>query len=658
MVTSSSVTPYLNRFSSFSNVAIWNSTVREAVNQGHAHRALLLFRQMKQSGFEPDNFTFPFVAKACSKLSDPKLSLVFHTHVVKSSFGSNVFVQTAIVDMYIKCGRLDDAYNVFERMPERDVASWNAMVVGFSQSGYLDRVLHVFRRMRFAGFQPDSVTVMGLTQACLHSKDLKMVKAIHSFGIRTGMDADVSVANTWIGSYSKCGDLNLAMLLFDGIELGSTTVVSWNSMIAGFANFEKFLDALNCYKRMLLGGHRPDASTILSLLSSCVKPETLFQGTIIHCHGIQLGCVSDVSVINTLISMYSKCDDVVSARFLFDGMSNRTCVSWTAIISGYSEKGDLDEALRLFHAMEAAGEKPDLVTMLSLISGCIQAGALELGKWIHSYAFSHGLRENIVFCNALIDMYAKCGSMNDARELFYLMPEKTIVSWTTMVSGCALNGKFKEALDLFYLMLKLGLKPNHITFLAVLQACTHAGLLDKGVECFSMMTNVYNITPGLDHYSCIADLLGRRGMVKEALKLIQSMPIKPDIGIWSALLAACKIHRNLEIGEYVSRHIFELDPQVAVPYVEMANIYASDGKWDGVAAIRTMMKNNKVKKSPGQSVVQVNGKPHVFTVEDRGHPEGFHIYMMLENLILLLKEEGYSPLAENTFEHEFYDAIA
>ncbi|KAF3445458.1 hypothetical protein FNV43_RR10634 [Rhamnella rubrinervis] len=652
MVKSLSVTPYLSRYSSFPTVGIWNSSIREAVNQGHSRKALLLFRQMKQNGSEPDNFTFPIVAKACCKLSDPKLSLVFHTHVVKSPFGSHVFVQTALVDMYVKHGQLVDAYNLFERMPVRDVASWNAMLVGFAQSGCLGRVLCLFHQMRFAAVQPDSVTCVGLIQACLHAKNLKMVKAIHSYGIRTGMDADVSVANTWIGAYSKCGDLDLAKVIFDGIDLDVRTVVSWNSMIAGFANFEKFLDALSYYKSMLHGGLRPDTSTILSLLSSCVQYEFLFQGTLIHSHGIQLGCVSDISVVNTLISMYSKCGDIVSARLLFDGMSHRTCVSWTAIISGYSKKGDLDETLGLLHAMGAAGEKPDLVTMLSLISGCTQAGALELGKWINSYALSNGLRDNIIICNALIDMYAKCGSMNDARDLFYIMPEKTVVSWTTMISGCALNGEFKEALDLFHTMLERGLKPNHITFLAVLQACTHAGLLEKGMECFAMMTNVYNIAPGLDHYSCVADLLGRRGMIIEALKLVQIMPMKPDTGIWSALLAACKIHRNREIGEYVSRHLFELDPQVAVLYVEMANIYASDGKWDGVAAIRRMMKCNKVKKLPGQSVIQVNGKPHVFTVEDRGHPEGLLLYSMLDNLILQLKEEGYLHLPERTSEHE------
>ncbi|XP_021801507.1 pentatricopeptide repeat-containing protein At4g19191, mitochondrial-like [Prunus avium] len=633
--------------SKFSTIVGWNSAIRESVNQSRPHKALLLFFQMKQNGLEPNNFTFPFLAKACAKLSNLKFSQIIHTNVLKSPFRSDVFVQTAMLDMYVKCDRLADAYILFERIPMRDVACWNVMLMGFAQLGFLDKVLRLFHEMRFARILPDTITVMGLTQASLETKNLALVKAIHAFGIQIGIDGDVSMANTWISAYSKCDDLSSAMAVFNGIEIGARTVVSWNSMIAGYSNLGKFLDALNFYKWMLCDGYRPDISTIVSLLSSCIQPDKLLQGVLTHCHGIQMGCDSDIFVVNALISMYSRCGDILSSRFLFDGMSNRTCVSWTAMISGYADKGDLNEALRLFHAMEAAGEKPDLVTVLSLASGCGQTGALELGKWIHNYAFSNGLRDSIVVCNALIDMYAKCGNINSARELFYALPVRTVVSWTTMIAGFALNGNYEEALDLFCLMVDLDLKPNHLTFLAILQACTHAGLLEKGMEFFDMMKKVYKINPGVDHYSCMADLLGRKGRLEEATELVKSMPMKPDARIWGALLSACKIHRNVEIGEYACRRLFELEPQGAVPFVEMANIYASERRWDEVAALRTAMKFKKVKKIPGQSLLHVNGKPHVFTVEDRGHPEGLLIYAMLDSLALQLKEEQYSPRSEN-----------
>ncbi|GMY17999.1 pentatricopeptide repeat-containing protein At4g19191, mitochondrial-like [Fagus crenata] len=407
------VSPLLNQFSNFSTIGQWNSSIREAVNHGYAHKALTLFRQMKQNGMEPNNWTFPFLAKACAKISNLKCSQIIHTHVMKSPFWSDIFVQTAMVDMYVKCNQLNDAYNLFVRMSMRDIASWNAILVGFAQSGFLDRVSCLLHDMRFAGIQPDPVTVMGLTRAVLHTKSLKLVKSLHSFSIRIGIDVDVSVANTWIAAYAKCGDLGLAEVVFNEINIDMRTVISWNSMIAGYANFLNFCGAVNSYKCLQHNGFRPDSSTIVSILSSCVQPEALFQG-------------------------------------------------------------DMNEALTLFNAMEAAGDKPDLVTMLSLISGCGQIGALELGKWIDNYSISNGLKDNLM---------------------------------------------------------------------------------------------------------------------------------------------------------------------VAVPYAEMANIYASVGRWDRVAAIRTMMKSNKVRKSPGQSLIQVNGKIHIFTVEHRGHHEGRLIYVMLDSLHLHLKKE-------------------
>ncbi|XP_022724665.1 pentatricopeptide repeat-containing protein At4g19191, mitochondrial isoform X1 [Durio zibethinus] len=639
-MAANSVTQSLNVYSKLLTVKLWNSRIKEAVNQNSAHKALLLFRQMKQKGLEPNNLTFPFIAKACAKISNLKYSQTLHNQILKSPFGSDIFVQTALVDMYIKCDQVDYACKTFERMPERDLAAWNAMLIGFAKLGFLDKLLSLFGGMTFAGIHPDSVTVVGLSLGVLSTRNLELVKGIHSFGIQIGVAVDVTVANTWIAVYAKCGDLASAKKVFDEID-AVRTVISWNSMIAGYAHFENFANAFDLYRRMLVDGIKPDASSIVSLISSCVQPEALFQGMQIHSHGIQLGCDLNLSVTNTLISMYSKCGDLNSARFLFDFMSNRTCVSWTVMISGYAEKGNMDEAMTLFYSMEKAGETADLVTVLSLVSGCGKTGSLELGKCIDSYAKSKGFKEDAMVCNALIDMYSKCGSICEAREVFRTMPERTIVSWTTMISGCAVNGEFEVALDLFHQMRGLGFKPNQITFLAVLQACTHAGFLDKGWEFFNMMTTEYDIYPGLDHYSCMADLLGRKGKLIVALEFILNMPIKPDAGIWSALLSACKVHHNVEIGKHVASRLFEMEPQVAAPYVEMANIYASTGNWDEVAMIRLLMKHNNVSKSPGQSLVQVNGKTHRFTVEDRSHPEGVLIYALLDYLALQLKDDRY-----------------
>ncbi|CAI9109122.1 OLC1v1008879C1 [Oldenlandia corymbosa var. corymbosa] len=638
--------------SSFSTVSSINTSIKAAVNDGQPHKALFLFRQMKLSGLEPNHLTFPFIAKACAKISNLKQSYIIHPHILKSPHCSDIYVQTALVDMYVKCGKVEYAYQVFEGMPDRDVTAWNAMLMGFVQVGFVVRVLGLFYRMLFGGFRPDSVTVMGLTQLASGLKDGRLLSSVHCLGIRLGLGEDVLVANTWISAYAKCGDLPLSDMVFNGIDSQSLTVVSWNSIIAGCAGAGEGFKSMGLYTKMLNAGFRPDSSTILNLLGSFVKPDALFQGKLIHCHGVKLGCFSDVSVLNTLVYMYSKCEDVTSARRVFDAMMHKTRISWTVMIGSYAEKGNLEEAISSFNSMEAAGEKPDIVAIIYLISACGQIGALETGRWIDNYSMSAGLKSDVMICNALLDMYVKCGSLRDAEELFLTMEERTIVSWTTMISGYALNGEPKKALDCFDLLLHSGLKPNSITFIAVLQACVHGGLLEKGWEFLDMMIDQFKIKASLDHHACMADLLGRRGKLKEALEYIESMPCKPDAGIWGALLNACKIHRNSVIGQYAADRLFDLEPQAAAPYVEMANIYASAGKWDSVALIRVKMKGNQVRKYPGESIIQVEGKSHTFRVDDRFHPEIALIDEVLSCLELQFKGEvDSSNHTDSCYEH-------
>ncbi|XP_010439738.2 PREDICTED: LOW QUALITY PROTEIN: pentatricopeptide repeat-containing protein At4g19191, mitochondrial-like [Camelina sativa] len=630
----------LNRFHGLSSVNAWNFQIREAVNRNDPVESLLIFREMKRGGFEPNNFTFPFVAKACARLSDTAYCEMLNAHVLKSPFWSDVFVGTATVDMFVKCNSLDYAAKVFERMPERDVTTWNAMLSGFCHSGHTNKAFSLFREMRLYQIPPDSVTVMALIHSASFEKSLKLLKAMHALGIHLGVDVQVTVANTWISSYAKCGDLDSAKSVFEAIDRGDRTVVSWNSMFKAYSVFSEVFAASGLYRLMLREKFKPDLSTFINLAASGQNPDTLTQGRLIHSHAIHLGTDQDMEAINTFISMYSKSGDTCSARLLFDIMPFRTCVSWTVMISAYAEKGDMDEALALFHVMAKTGEKPDLVTLLSLISGCGKFGSLEIGKWIDARADMYGCKkDNVMVCNALIDMYSKCGSIPEARDIFDNMSEKTVVTWTTMIAGYALNGIFGKALELFDKMIDLDRKPNHITFLAVLQACAHSGSLEKGWECFLIMKQVHNISPGLEHYSCMVDLLGKKGKLEEALELIRNMSVKPDAGIWGTLLSACKIHRNVKIAEQAADSLFNLEPQMAAPYVEMANIYAAAGMWDGFARIRSMMKHRNIKKYPGESVIQVNGKNHTFTVGEHGHVENEAIYLMLNGLSLFARDE-------------------
>ncbi|KAL5980893.1 hypothetical protein ACLOJK_028813 [Asimina triloba] len=270
---------------------------------------------------------------------------------------------------------------------------------------------------------------------------------------------------------------------------------------------------------------------------------------------------------------------------------------------------------------------------------------------MNRYVIANGLAKNVVVCNALVDMYAKCGSISEANGVFDRLHGKTVVFWTTMIAGYAMYGDFQEAFGLFSKMVAVGLKPNCLTFLAVLQACTHAGFLEKGWEYFNLMAEVCKLRPGLEHYACMADLLGRRGRVKQALEFVQNMPVKPDAGVWGALLGAYRMHNEIEVAEYVAAHLFRLEPQTAVSFVVMANIYAAKGKWESVARIRTVMKAKGVRKSPGCSLLQVDGKVHTFTADDRHHTDGSQIFVVLDALALQLKEAGFKSRQKQRSEN-------
>ncbi|KAH7656273.1 TPR-like protein [Dioscorea alata] len=630
----------LNRFSNPSTVVSWNSSIRANVAQGLYQTSLLLFRQMIQSGAPPDRLTFPFVLKACARISDVPALQSVHAHIVKDGLCLDVFVATAMMDAYFKCGLAGDAEKLFDGMTERDVAAWNVIIAGLFEACSIDRVFSHFRQMRVGGILPDSLTMISLTQSCARMRSLCLVKAFHCLGICIGVRDDVSVLNTWVAAYAKCEDLSSAELVFTEITAEARSIVSWNSMMASYAYFGRSEQAIHLFCSMSQKGIRPDLSTAVSLLAAFNHSEALFEGMQVHGLAVKAGFELDVSVTNTLISLYSKCGDVEAARYCFEYMSERTRVSWTALIHGYARKGDIEETLSLFGAMEAAREKPDVVTVVAFLSACSQTGSLELGRLMNRYAIANGVFDNVVVLNALIDMYAKCGCVGNARRLFDSMTDKTVVSWTTMIAGHAMNGDAEEALDLFSRMLESKLKPNHVTFLAVLQACTHGGFLEKGWYYFKMMNRVYHIKPRLEHYACMVDLLGRRGRVKEALEFISSMPFEPDGGVWGALLGACIMHHETDIGEYAANWLFELDPQAAVSYVSMANIYAEKKRWDGVAKIRMMMKRSGARKFPGKSIVQIDGKGHSFTVEDRNHADGLQIYEILDGLALQLKEQG------------------
>jgi pentatricopeptide repeat protein len=344
-----------------------------------------------------------------------------------------------------------------------------------------------------------------------------------------------------------------------------------------------------------------------------------------------------------MIAGYSQSGNVGEALNLFEKAPSRDVISWNTMISTYAQSGCFDEAFSLYKKMLPAGVKPNATTFASIIPACANSAALQQGRCVHDDIIRSGVESRVFVGSALVDMYAKCGSIEDARQVFDQMPERNVVSWTAMIVGYAINGYGKEALKLFEEMQQTDAKPNNITFVGILSACCHAGLVDDGLRYFDSMSRHYNITPSVDHYCCIVDLLGRKGRLDEAEDFVLKMPIKPDAAIWVSLLGASRVHKNMELGERVAKHLVDVDPNNSSHYVLLSNIYAEADRWDDKEKVRKLMSERKVIKTPGQSWIEVNNKVNFFLTGDRSHPQTPKIHAVLHRLSMLMKESGYVP---------------
>lgn len=385
-------------------------------------------------------------------------------------------------------------------------------------------------------------------------------------------------------------------------------------------------------------------------------------GCLHPCHRVFGEIVEPDLVCQTaMVSACARCGDVGFARELFDEMPQRDPIAWNAMIAGYAQCGKSREALNLFHLMQMEGVRVNEVSMVSVLSACSHLGALDQGRWAHAYIERNKLRMTVTLGTALIDMYAKCGNMNKAMEVFWGMKEKNVYTWSSALGGLAMNGFGEKCLELFSFMNKEGVHPNEVTFVSVLRGCTVAGLVEEGRQHFDSMKKLYGIEPQLEHYGCIVDLYGRAGRLDEALNFINSMPMKPHAGAWGALLNASRMYKNMEIGELASRKIVELEAKNHGAYVLLSNIYADSKLWDGVSNVRRTMKAKGVRKLPGCSVLEVDGEVHEFLVGDKSHPRYDEIEAMLGEISRRLKLAGYvantNPVLFDIEEEEKEDAL-
>ncbi|CAM6017495.1 unnamed protein product [Sphagnum balticum] len=378
-----------------------------------------------------------------------------------------------------------------------------------------------------------------------------------------------------------------------------------------------------------------------TLLRRCTQMKDMMEGKRVHAHIIKSGMQPDIYLGNTLLNLYANTGSVIDTHCVFDKLPQKDVVSWNTMIVGYAKHGCGEEAFRLFHQMQQEGFKPDTVTCTSILKACTGPRALEWGKRVHSHIMKAGYNVDVRIGNALIDMYAKCGSLEAARQVFDVMPERDVISWTAMIVGLAQHGCGEEALQVFEQMRVEGVEPNAVTFVGVLSACSHAGLVEEAYGYFSSMCHQNGISPVGEHYGCMVDLLGRGGHLKEAEDLIKKMPAEADATIWGSLLGACRTHGNVELAECAAGNCLQLEPKDAAVYVLLSHIYAAAGMWDSVTKVRNTMKERGIQKEPGRCWIEVENKIHTFVAEDRTHPQTEEIYAELDKLTGQMKEGGY-----------------
>lgn len=527
-------------------------------------------------------------------------------------------------------------YNGSSREP---CASWNLAIRRAADTGAPARVLELYRRMRAENVPPDGHTLPPVIKACAQLRDLSAGTELHRDAAQLGVLPNLIVSNSLISMYSKCGCFDLSNKVFD--EMRERNVVSWSSMIGACAQHGRPTMALFLFKKMILERIRPNRPTFLNLMpcvSQVEDADELFRFIVEECLD------SDLFIKNAAVLMYSRCGRIGIARRLFDGIENKDLFSWSAMIEAFTNADMFDETLKVLRQMMAQCVDPDYVTVLGIIGACSKStlSSLRQAKFIHRFVVRHSFEQNLMVGTSLIDMYVKRGSLESARRVFDQMQERNLITWSTMISGYGMHGKGEDALELFHHM-KHFFRPDHIVFVSVLSACSHAGLIEEGWQCFNSMTREFGIVPRAEHYACMVDLLGRAGKLKEAREFIEQMPIKPDSSVWGSLLGACRIHPNVELAGLAARSLFELDCKNPGRYICLSNIYTSLGKIDEANQIRNLMRRRGVKKTDGYSVIEVKNKVYKFVVGDQMNPQSKLIYRELAILMDRIREEGYVP---------------
>ncbi|XP_042485776.1 putative pentatricopeptide repeat-containing protein At3g25060, mitochondrial [Macadamia integrifolia] len=587
--------------------------------------------------------SYPWPKALLATCEDLKSITQIHAHMILTGIFSNGYSNGQLIVSYARVGAVATARRVFEESPQRGVSTWNALIIAYSRNDSAAEVLKLYQQMIFEGVRPDSSTFTITLKACANLLDLKKGEEILSQATGFGYKDDVFVGSSALNLYAKCGKMDEALRVFNGMP--KKDLVSWTTMITGFSQIGRPVEAVDIYRRMQMEEIQSDSIVMVGLIQACANIGDSNMGLSVHGYMIRGYIPMDVVVQTSLVDMYAKNGLLNIASCVFEKMPYRNVISWSALISGFAQNGFAGDALKLLVDMQTFGLKPDLMSLVSALLACSQVGYLKFGKSIHGYILRR-LEFDRVSGTAVIDMYSKCGSLSSARLLFNQISSRDLISWNAMIASYGIHGCAEEALFLFLQMKETKLRPDHATFASLFSAFSHSGMVEEGRYWFDLMVREFEVQPSEKHYACMVDLLARAGRVEEAHGLIESMVIEPGVAVWVALLAGCRNHGKLELGEKVAKKVLQLKPDDPGIYALVSNIFAAAKKWDDVAVVRKVMKRTGMKKVPGYSTVQVNGKLHAFLMEDRSHPQYEEIAAMLEKLDDEMRAIGYVPKTE------------
>uniref|UniRef100_A0ACD5WG28 Uncharacterized protein n=1 Tax=Avena sativa TaxID=4498 RepID=A0ACD5WG28_AVESA len=628
------------------NVVAWTSAVAGLTRSGRPEDALATFVDMAASGIAPNDFACNAALAACAAAGALRAGEQVHSLAVRSGFAGDSWVGSCLVELYSRCGALRAAQDVLDRMESPDVVGHTSLVSAFCRSGEFGLAVEALGQMMRRGVEPNEHTITSILAACC---PLVLGEQIHGYMIKAMGSPSQSVyaSSALMDLYSINGEFDIAKTVFNDIQCKN--VVIWCSMMQLHIRDGRPEDALQVFVDMLSEGVVDPNEFALSIaLGAC---GSVALGRQLHSLIIKLGLSTDLRVLNALLSMYGRSGLVKELEIAFNKIENPDLVSWTAAISAYFQNGCGEKAIALLSQMHSNGLMPNDYALSSVLSSCADLALLDQGRQFHCLALKLGCDSKICTGNALINMYSKCGQIVPARLAFDIMDHCDMASWNSLIHGYAQHGEVSMALEAFRAICSNGGQPDESTFLGVLAACNHAGLVSEGMALFrSVMAGQHGAALTPSHYACVVDMLGRNGRFDDALRLIEEMPFEPGILIWKTLLASCKLHSNLEMGRLASKKLVELseggEDRDSATYVLMSGIHAMHGEWHDAGKVRRRMDEAGVKKEAGCSWVEVRNEVHAFVARDASHSDSASMYQMLWGLFDVMRDTAYNEDVE------------